>query len=308
MPRRSPRALREEAWKQYERLAQTTRDGHHAAAPPLHADARNVDGGASAGCLEYREAMGPNGLYGNGSATRTSPPSSASTLFMHAGLNPSRPAPKTIDEVNEQARARGPPPRRAIASAWSTAGSDLPFFGLQEVVDVAVVELTGRRPRRSRRRRPKAPSRPLWTCRLLREAQEILEIAKWSLIDPEGPLWFRGYATWPEDTTAAQVTAFLDQMKLARIVVGHTPTTDRRIVARYGGRVVTIDTGMLASYYMGDPSALEIVGDTDEGDLSRRRSGADAAQGGARCRCQAATPSSTRASRPDALATAKLSP
>jgi hypothetical protein len=55
------------------------------------------------------------------------------------------------------------------------------------------------------------------------------------------------------------VTAFLDQMKLARIVVGHTPTVDRQIGTRYGGRVVTIDTGMLASHYKGKPSALEIV-------------------------------------------------
>ena len=57
------------------------------------------------------------------------------------------------------------------------------------------------------------------------------------------------------------MTAFLDQMKLARIVVGHTPTADRRIHTRFGGRAVTIDTGMLASYFMGNPSALEITGD-----------------------------------------------
>ena len=50
-------------------------------------------------------------------------------------------------------------------------------------------------------------------------------------------------------------------MKLARIVVGHTPTADRRIHTRFGGRAVTIDTGMLASFFMGNPSALEISGD-----------------------------------------------
>jgi hypothetical protein len=54
--------------------------------------------------------------------------------------------------------------------------------------------------------------------------------------------------------------AFLDQMKLARIVVGHTPTNDRRIQTRFGGRVATIDSGMLASF-KGNPSALEIAGD-----------------------------------------------
>ena len=132
---------------------------------------------------------------------------------------------------------------------------------------------------------------------LLREAQDIMQLpTKWSLLDPEGPLWFRGYAVWPEDTTAAQVTSFLDSMKLARIVVAHTPTTDRRIVTRYGGRVVTIDTGMLA-YYKGVPSALEIVGDRikaiypdGEVELTPAKT--------ARMSVPAGTLSSTHASRP----------
>ena len=39
---------------------------------------------------------------------------------------------------------------------------------------------------------------PLDTA-LLKEAQDLMEIGKWSILDPEGPLWFRGYANWPED-------------------------------------------------------------------------------------------------------------
>ena len=74
---------------------------------------------------------------------------------------------------------------------------------------------------------------------------EIREIRR--LRDPEGPLWFRGYAEGLRSMTA-QVNSFLDSMKLARIVVAHTPTAERRAVTRYGGRVVTIDTGMLASH------------------------------------------------------------
>jgi hypothetical protein len=31
---------------------------------------------------------------------------------------------------------------------------------------------------------------------------------------------------------------------------------------RYGGRVIVMDTGMLQSYFMGTPSALEIAGGT----------------------------------------------
>ena len=75
-------------------------------------------------------------------------------------------------------------------------------------------------------------------------------------------MWFRGYAQWDEATTTPQVTAFLDQMKLTRVAVGHTPTNDRKMHTRYGGRVVVMDTGMLRAYFQGNPSALEIVGTT----------------------------------------------
>jgi hypothetical protein len=37
-------------------------------------------------------------------------------------------------------------------------------------------------------------------------------------------------------------------------------TSDRRIHVRFGGRVILIDTGMLASVYNGRPSALRIDG------------------------------------------------
>ena len=47
------------------------------------------------------------------------------------------------------------------------------------------------------------------------------------------------------------------------MVVGHTPSRDGRMVVRFEGRVILIDTGMLSSYYTGGrPSALEIDGDT----------------------------------------------
>jgi hypothetical protein len=49
--------------------------------------------------------------------------------------------------------------------------------------------------------------------------------------------------------------AALAQLNAARVVVGHTPTGDRRVRALYGGKVVMLDTGMLAAYYAGRPAA-----------------------------------------------------
>ncbi len=296
---------REEAWKEYERLAQA-RAGVMTPPPAVYTLTREAFMQAyPPGCLEYRHAMGPNGNYGKWIRGKDIAVIVADTLFMHAGINPSRPAPKSIAEVNDLVRSEV---RRldAYRKRLTDRRLALAFFGLQEVIDVSVVELTVAT-RALEVAKATAAERPVFDVPTLTEAQAMLEIGKWSLIDPEGPLWFRGYATWPEDTTAAQVTTFLDQMKLARIVVAHTPTTERRIVSRYGGRVVTIDTGMLASFYKGVPSALEIVGarmkaiyPDGEVELTLPKT--------ARMSVPRATPSSARASRPDALATEKLKP
>ena len=249
---------REEAWKQYERVAKA-RSAAAPAPPAVYAKTQDVWLAAHPpGCIEYRDALGPNGVYGKWLREKDIAAVVAGTLFMHAGLNPSRPAPASIGEVNDRLRAEV---RRLDAFRKRLVDKRLATtaFDLQEYLDVAVVELQAASAA-IEAAKAEGKELPALDVPFLREAQELTGIAKWIVVEPEGPLWFRGWATWPEDSTAAQVTAFLDQMKLTRIVVGHTPTADRRIVVRYGGRVVTIDTGMLAPYFMGNASALEISG------------------------------------------------
>jgi hypothetical protein len=55
--------------------------------------------------------------------------------------------------------------------------------------------------------------------------------------------------------------AALDGMGADRLVVGHTPTPLRRVLQRFDGRLIEVDTGMLASYYEGSGHALVIEGD-----------------------------------------------
>jgi hypothetical protein len=52
----------------------------------------------------------------------------------------------------------------------------------------------------------------------------------------------------------------LQRFDVARVVVGHSVTPDRRVAARFAGRVFLIDTGMLIPTYQGRGSALELVG------------------------------------------------
>jgi hypothetical protein len=74
----------------------------------------------------------------------------------------------------------------------------------------------------------------------------------------DGPLWYRGLAEEP-DTFEPQVDDILAKQRARAIVIGHTVVRDGRIRARFGGKVIQIDTGMQTQYVAtGHASALEI--------------------------------------------------
>jgi hypothetical protein len=79
-----------------------------------------------------------------------------------------------------------------------------------------------------------------------------------------GPLWYRGLAEEPEETFAPHLAQILTALPATAIVIGHTVTPEFRITARFGGRVIQVDTGMLGGdfYPGGRASALEIRGGT----------------------------------------------
>ena len=78
-----------------------------------------------------------------------------------------------------------------------------------------------------------------------------------------GPLWYRGLASDPEEKLSAELDMTLETLGAKTIVIGHTVSSSRNIVTRFGGRVVQIDTGMLDGKFFpnGRPSALEIDGE-----------------------------------------------
>jgi hypothetical protein len=78
----------------------------------------------------------------------------------------------------------------------------------------------------------------------------------------EGPLWYRGSVFCKPLLEEGTLDASLDRLRAQRAVVGHTPTGDRRVRALYGGKLVTLDTGMLAESFGGRPAALVFDGDT----------------------------------------------
>jgi hypothetical protein len=83
-----------------------------------------------------------------------------------------------------------------------------------------------------------------------------------SLMNDEGPLWFRGFAQWSDEQLVSYVPEWLQNNNAWRVVVSHTPQADGRIKARLVESLFLIDTGMLSEFYKGGrPSALEIKDD-----------------------------------------------
>lgn len=246
---------REDAWRQYESLARRrlrdrpdapdvyrrTREAWLAVHPP--------------GLLEYRDALGPHGRYGRWLRGKDVIARVGSTAFMHAGVNPATSEARPED-VNEQVRQE-----IARFDAYVKMLVDrrlaLPFFSLQDVLEVTAFELKTASAYLEAQKEGRSAPAPALDGRGLREAIAVLDIGSWAILAPEGPMWFRGYATW-EDSAEPLLTPLLARWRVDRLVTGHTPQLTG-IRARFHDRLFLIDTGMLASVYKGRPSALEIV-------------------------------------------------
>ena len=204
------------------------------------------------GSIEYAEAFGPKGTYGRWIRARKPILQIGDTIFMHAGLNPERTI--TIDEINRQVEEE--------VRSWDDLAATLeqarvaaPFFTLQEIVNAAQVEIG----RIGIAQKTNEALPDYVTQEFVRKLQFLMNVDKLALVEADGPLWYRGLATLPEDQQPA-IEAMLKRYGAQRIVIGHTPQLPQgRIRSRFGGLVVLIDTGMLTSYFKGgQPSALEL--------------------------------------------------
>jgi hypothetical protein len=90
----------------------------------------------------------------------------------------------------------------------------------------------------------------------------FVELVEHELFSQRGVQWYRGTAVCHPLLERPVLEAVLQSWGARFVVVGHTPTPDRRIRVRLGGLAVLTDTGMLADYYRGRPSALVIEGES----------------------------------------------
>lgn len=252
-------ARRERAWAQYESLA-AARTKARPVVPEVYTKTREAWMAAHPpGWLEYREAFSPRGKYGKWLREKRVAARVDGTLFMHAGPDPLA-ATTDLDAIDTQVRQELARMDRYTERAVS-ARLALPFFTLQELVEVAAGEIRAvNAVIAAAKESGESPDLRDFNIEFVKQAAEVLSIGEWQLLNPAGPMWYRGWAAAPEATLRTAAEQLFARHDLSRIVVGHTPSGERRILTRMGGAIVLIDSGMLAAAYMGRASALEIAG------------------------------------------------
>jgi hypothetical protein len=78
------------------------------------------------------------------------------------------------------------------------------------------------------------------------------------LVDPEGPLWYRGMSGAPESELSDHVNMVLTFFGVQHIVIAHTPIPGI-VLPRFGGKVIMIDVGLSEVFGAGQ-ACLEIEG------------------------------------------------
>jgi hypothetical protein len=202
-----------------------------------------------AGYIEQREAFSPDGVYGKWVRKRAALSKIGGSIFLHGGIHPDL-AKVSVDKINDRIRDE----IKAFDDAKQYLQDQeviLPFFNLQEVTAAVQAEIIAER-------KSRVPSNAQKQARLA----DFLGYGNWLSVSPDGPLWFRGYDQWTDDEGSAKMDKLLKAYDVQHIVVGHTVQKGGRVRPRFSGKAILIDTGMLASYYIGGrASALAICGD-----------------------------------------------
>ena len=213
------------------------------------------------GFFEYMDALGPDGTYGRWLRAKPIVARVGDSILLHGGLHPTK-APTDLKEINERARRELETYDR-YREQLVERGIILPFFTFQETTAAMQQELNYWLTLLA----PEGPPARNSNVPVDREDREHLAMLAevpglrlWSVIDEDGPVWFRGFARWTEGEGLPLARSLTERYGVIRIVVGHTIPPTQLITPLFGDRVFLIDTGMLTGHYSGRESALEIEG------------------------------------------------
>jgi len=237
---------REQAYKEYLAFLDTHKGHGHAAAAAADGDARRTwMDGHPPGFFEHRDAFAPDGKYGRWIRAHHGIVQVGDGLFVHGGLSAAIEF-GTVRELDERVMAD----LAAFDAMWKTlvdAGVIWRYMTFGEAVPFASEELTWRQ-----------TEGPIGVFEARLAVIRLLGYKTWITVSADGPLWYRGLATDPEEKLAGGLKAMLDRVGATYIVAGHSVVASRAVTTRFENRVFLIDTGMLGEVYAGRASALEI--------------------------------------------------
>ena len=101
---------------------------------------------------------------------------------------------------------------------------------------------------------------PTATKESIDAVSRLIELNESDLHASDGPLWYRGNVACGRVIESRRLRSALDAIGADRVVIGHTPTPGRRVLERFDGEIIEVDTGMLSGYYNGSGNALVIEG------------------------------------------------
>ena len=195
-----------------------------------------------AGFFALREAFGPDGKYGRWLLDKAVIAVINGTAFVHGGLSPLV-AEIGLDRVNTELK------------------SDLTRYvkAVDTLMDAEVLLPTDSYYDHDSIVKRQPPF--LAQSEEVREAlKTVKELGESAIFTPDGPLWYRGNVACSGLIEEQRLVATLHAIGAERVVVGHTPTPNRRVLERFDERLIEVDTGMLNFYYKGSGNALVIEG------------------------------------------------
>jgi len=205
------------------------------------------------GWVEYVEAMGTEGEYGEWLRTLPVAVRYGEVVFIHAGIGPEM-KDMDVEAINQRAAEEIAEfdRDRTLMVAKKLC---LPTSSAREMVSVVKEEIAyvnsldpSKRSRRNSR-----------VAQVL-VLQDLTRMGSWSVLTDKGPLWFRGPSRWDEQERSAEMTEILDTAGCRRMVTGQSDGREHLICARFDDRVLLTSVAMADDPWAGggEPAALDI--------------------------------------------------
>ncbi len=197
------------------------------------------------GFVEHREAFWRKGKYGQWLRKHDAITVIDDAVFLHGGISLAV-KDLTLDEINRRIHQELET-FDACREYLQNQKAVLPFFTLDEMLSSARAELGMQKQNEGTGANENST------------LEKCITLESWLITHPEGPLWFRGFATWDETEDSANLQALLEKYRVTHFIAAHTVQPGGKISSRFGGKIFLIDTGMLSTYFPGGrASALEI--------------------------------------------------